>query len=627
MCGITGFVGKGALGDLERMLATIKHRGPDDSGLFIRRERVGLAHARLSVLDRSLAGRQPMANSTQTIHIIFNGEIYNFQQLKQHLLDVGGVAFHSGTDTEVILRLYERYGEDCFSQLRGMFALAIYDARTEKLLLARDHFGKKPLYWGIHEGTFLFGSELSSLCAHPSFKKEVDIGSVNAYLSLAYVPTPKSIFKNVHKLEPATYLVYQHGVSQKKMFWEPTHGRFTGSFSDAVSVLDQNLEHAVHRRLISDAPLGIFLSGGLDSSTVAYFAQRLSTPKLKTFSIGFEEKSFDESSYARDVSHFLGTDHSEEILSARGVATMIPGILEHLDEPLADPSFIPTFLLSAFAKHSITVALGGDGGDELFAGYQTFQAEKLVALYRAIPAFLRNQLVNGLLRVFPSRDTHLSFSFVLRTFVNGYSPHIYTRHTQWLGSFSQDERAQLFLPDVWHALRERGDTTAYAMPTPEIRISDPQNQLLYFYLRSYLMDQVLVKVDRASMAHGLEVRSPFLDKELVEFAFSLPYTWKLHGFTSKFILKKLMANKLPAHIVQRSKKGFGIPLASWLKTDLREFTTETLSKKSICTSGLFDYVYVKQLQQEHFSGIADHSKKLWTLLVFQVWLQKWYRIT
>lgn len=623
MCGIAGFVGRGSLDDLESMRVTIEHRGPNDKGMYYS-DGVGLAHTRLSILDVTERGRQPMWNEKMTVAVVFNGEIYNFRELKSEMLLKNNFReFKTGTDTEVILASYEEYGEECFEKFSGMFAIAIYDFQLKKLLLARDRFGKKPLYWGIFGETLLFGSELKALLKHPSFKKEIDLESLNKYLEYEYVPTPNSIFKGVHKLEPASRLSFHNGKINKTTFWKITFNSKSFSLPEALEALDRRLEESVKKRLVSDVPLGVFLSGGLDSSTIAYYAQKNSEEKIKTFSIGFEEKSFDETDYAKQVSDFLGTDHYSKILSSLDLIKIIPSVAEVLDEPIADASIIPTLFLSEFAKEQVSVVLGGDGGDELFAGYPTFQADKVATLYGLIPPFIRDGVIGKMAALLPVNYVYFGLRFKVKKFLEGFDVDKKYRHQRWLGSFNRSNRAKLFKKEVWEKLIDSNEYEEIDNYLIGMKNVSWQNKLIYLYLRMYLMDEVLVKVDRASMFHALEVRAPFLDFTVADFVNSLAYKYKNRRLTSKYILKKLMEDRLPKNIVYRKKQGFSIPLAAWLKNELKDFCNEVLNERAINEGGLFEYEYVKTLKEEHFQGKEDHRKLLWTLLIFQLWYKRW----
>lgn len=620
MCGIAGYVGRGDARILEAMGNTLAHRGPDDHGIFCEGN-VGLAHRRLSILDLSSAGHQPMSNDDQTVWIVFNGEIYNFTELREKFLSHR--TFKSKTDTEVIIRLYEAHGPESFAQLRGMFAFALYDGKKNMLYLARDGMGKKPLYWGKFGDTFLFGSELKALLAHPSCTKKIDRNSLRQYLLTEHVPTPYSILEGISKLEPGHCLSYDGARVTKQSFWNirlPQKGKEHPREEDvARAQLDEQMKRAVERRLVSDVPLGVFLSGGIDSSTVAWYAKQ-AKGDIETFSIGFSEDTFDESTYARTVAKALNTNHHEEILDARASVGILHTIAEKLDEPLADASIVPTYLLSRFAREHVTVALSGDGADELFLGYDTFQAEKLARAYALLPQPMR-AICKGAAAALPVSFSNMSLDFKLKQFTSGFDMDMRKRHAQWLGAFSDEEILQLLNAGLRGDTESSGDTRSDMLEAfPK---ADSWNELSYFYERTYLLDQVLLKVDRASMLCGLEVRSPFLDTDVVDYVNALPPNLKLHGMTTKYLLKKLMASRLPADILHRKKKGFGIPVATWLTTELRAEVEHYLGKEFIERQGLFNAPYVARLIDEHWEGKRDHRKRLWTLLVFQLWFEAW----
>jgi len=618
MCGISGFVGKGSQKNLLTMTDVIRHRGPDDRGHFLK-DGVGFGHTRLSIFDLSPAGHQPMWNDRKDVAIIFNGEIYNFKELKKNFNLEQKYHFQSKSDTEVVLHLYEEFGEDCFEKLDGMFAIAIYDFKKRTLLLARDRIGEKPLYWGIFDDTFVFGSEPGTLLAHPLVKHELDLESLAQYLTREYVPTPRSIFKGIYKLEPAHYLLYREGRVGKKFFWNIPAGVASISFEEALSGFDKLLEKSIGDRLAADVPVGIFLSGGIDSSTIAYYAQKASSQKIKTFSIGFEEESFDESAYAEQVATFLGTAHYHQRVTAQDSLNVLLESVSVLGEPLADPTIIPTLLLSKFTRQRVTVALGGDGGDELLAGYNTFQADKLVSLYQSIPSGIRDRLIEPLINSLPASDKHFSLSFKLQKFIEGANFAPLERHGRWLQAFSKEELPDLLIPDTYQEM-----VKVYPYPSGDAHL--PQD-ILNSYLHSYLMDCLLAKTDSASMCYALEVRAPFLGTEIVEFLITLPYEYKLHGFITKYILKELMKDKLPQNIVYRKKKGFGVPVSEWLKKDLKPLLLDMLSRERITRQKIFNPDRVQKIIVEHLSGKRNNHKKLWTLLTFQLWADKFLNKT
>ena len=625
MCGIAGYFGHGDERALKNMGNQLRHRGPDDEGFYLKGN-VGLAHRRLSIIDLSQKAHQPMSNEDDTVWLTFNGEIYNFRELRTKL----SVAhlFKSSTDTEVIIHLYEELGTKVFSEIDGMFALALYDAKTEKIILARDRLGKKPLYWGVFDRTLIFGSELKAILAHPLSKNNLDLKSLNKYLQYEYVPTPNTIFKNIFKLEPGHFLTYNGaGQLRKEKFWSVSFNQENAEQDESyfLKALDEQLNAAVAKRLISDVPLGVFLSGGLDSSTIAYYAARNSCQKIKTFSIGFEEDSFDESKYARMVSAAIGTEHYERILGARESLNIIPQVFDLLDEPLADASILPTFLLSQFTRDHVTVAVGGDGSDELFCGYDTFVADRLANFYESLPLFLRQNVIESAVRRLPVSPKNFSFDFKAKKFISGfYGPKKY-RHQRWLGSFDKSEKSRLFRAEVWKEIEAENEFEEIDAYIRESGTRDYHQQLIYLYLRMYLMDDVLVKVDRASMFNSLEVRSPFLDTRVVDLVNGVPFKLKFSGLKTKYILKRLMSDKLPREIVFRRKKGFGIPLAEWINGDLKPLVLELLSERAIKEQGLFNYEYVHELLGDHFARRADNRKPIWTLMAFQLWWNRWYK--
>ena len=616
MCGIAGFWGKGNESVMQAMTEALHHRGPDFTGTFFDpKMALGLGHARLSILDLSAGAHQPFFSEDRRFVIIFNGEIYNFKSIRQDLMDRGYGPFQTQGDTEVLLKAYQVDGLACLSKLNGMFAFAIFDYERKELLLARDRMGKKPLYIAQASGTLLFASELKAILQHPEFKSELNLNALNHYLTLDYVPTPISIFEGVEKLEGGHYLQIDFkGNIKRGSFWEPNFIPLEISFEEAKEELDRLLAEATALRLVADVPVGIFLSGGLDSSAVAYYAQKQATKPIQTFSIGFNEKSYDERAYAQQVAKQLGTEHHERILTAQESIDLIPTVFSSLDEPFADPSILPTYLLSQFTRSKVTVALGGDGSDELLAGYPTFISEKLAPLLAWMPA----QMVQGLQKMvnfLPASDQNISLDFKLRQFLKGFESSKRFRHSQWLGSFSISEKKNLWSKDLVFKIPHRNTLSVI----DDYAKRGSEQELIYMYLKTYLQDDILVKVDRASMMNSLEVRAPFMDVHVVEFLNRLPYDFKLKGFRGKHLLKETMRGKLPPDIIDRPKKGFGIPVSLWLKNELKDLCNDLLSKEAIESQGLFDYNYVEQLKQNHFKGRQNNRKELWNLMVFQLW--------
>lgn len=620
MCGIAGYWGNGDEKILDSMIDVVSYRGPDDKGIFVKGE-VGLAHRRLSIIDTTSSGHQPMSNEDGTVYVVFNGEIYNYKTLKFELSKEH--TFKGNSDTEVILHLYEECGEEVFSKISGMFAICIYDVKKNKIYLARDRMGKKPLYWSLSNNNFIFGSELKVLMQYPFFKKEIDIESLNKYFAYEYIPTPHSIFKDTYKLEPGVFLSWDGKEIEKKVFWSPTFEPKVSSFTESKKDLEEAIKSSVKDRLVSDVPLGIFLSGGLDSSTIAYYAKQASESKIKTFSIGFKEKTFDESSYAREVADFLGTEHYEKILSIEEGQDLILKIGEILDEPMSDSSILPTYLLSKFTREHVTVALGGDGGDELFAGYDTFSAHYAAQFYEKVPKLIRTKIIKPLVHLLPTSFVNMSFDFKLKKFVDGFEGDKKYRNQRWLGAFNDYEREELFNINIYDGIKGKNvyeDIDSYLIKNERIDFFD---QLILLHQRMYMMDEVLVKVDRASMMNSLEVRAPFLDNRVVDLANHLPIKFKFRGLERKYILKEIIKDKLPRHIVYRKKKGFGTPIGEWLRGDLRPFVMDFLCESSLEKMGFFNYKYVERILSEHNLGYKDNRKKIWSLLVFAMWWRKW----
>lgn len=626
MCGIVGFVGQGDQEILKKMTSTLKHRGPDDESFFIK-DGVFLGHRRLSIIDLT-TGHQPIFNEDKNVCIIFNGEIYNFRELRKRLIEKGH-QFYTQSDTEVMVHLYEDRGEDFLKELNGMFALALWDDRKEKLILARDRLGEKPLYYSFLGGKLIFASEIKAILVHPKIKRELDHHSLAKYLNYEYIPSPRTIFKNIYKLGPGEYLVYRGGIFEKKKYWDIEFNsklktqKSKLSEQDYLEELDENLERSVEMRLVSDVPLGIWLSGGIDSTAIAYYAQKNSPIPIKTFSIGFTDASFDESRYARQAAKFLKTEHYEGAITPQDCLDLIPQIAEFLDEPLADASIVPTYLLSKFTRERVKVALGGDGGDELFMGYPTFQAHKLAKIYGKIPLFLRKNLIKPAVDRLPTSFKNISFDFKLKRFVSGFDYKPETRDQIWMGSFRPEEFKNLLTPAIYQEIKGENIFENIEGYLEKVGEEPLENRLIYLYLKNYLQEDILVKTDRSSMAVGLEVRAPLLDYQLVEFVNSLPYYYKLRGLTTKYLFKKLMENKIPKEIVYRSKKGFGMPVARWLRKELRDFALELFNQAKLKREGIFNHFYINQLLEEHFSGKKDHRKLLWTLMVFEMWYEKW----
>ncbi len=620
MCGIAGFYGRGNRDDGKRMIEKISYRGPDHQGVWSG-ENVCLAHARLSIIDLSDAANQPMFNKDKTLCIVFNGEIYNFLTIKDELVKNGMSDFSTSSDTEVLLYMYKLWGKEMLHKLNGMFAFAIYDLEKKELFIARDRMGKKPLYYTMNDDAFIFGSEIKAVIAHPSVQAEINHDSLNRYLTFDYIPGPESIYKNIFKLEAAHYLlVKDRKVVSKTRYWNHNYTERNISFDAAIHQLDMLMNDATERRLISDVPLGVFLSGGLDSSTVAYYAQKNSSKKIKTFSIGFEDSSYDEQDYAKQVAGLIGSEHHVSVLTAKKTLSLIDRIFPLVDEPFADASIIPTFFLSEFTRNSVTVALGGDGSDELLAGYPTFISDKFKFLFKNLPKPIINGLLN-FVNLFPVSDKNISTDFKIKQFLRGFLSTQNHIHQLWLGSFIPEEKKLLLKKDVLNNMNDPGGLSIIDYHFKNAPTENDFYKTAFYYCETYLPDDILFKVDRASMYNSLEVRAPFLDVEVVEFLNSLPESFKQKNLNGKYILKKMMHGKLPAEIINRPKKGFGIPLSDWIRKDLKT----SIESYLLTPNEFFNTQYIERILKEHHCRKANHRKLIWNLYVFTFWYQNVFK--
>jgi len=628
MCGIAGYVNLDSRRPadpavLRSMTDAILHRGPDDSGFHLDGP-VALGMRRLSIIDLE-TGRQPISNEDGTVWVVFNGEIYNYLELREHLTSRGH-RLRTRSDTEVLVHLYEEEGDAFLSRINAMASLALWDSRRRRLILARDRLGKKPLHVAMTREALVFGSEIKALLRHPAVRPGIDAASVARYLVHEYVPCPATIYEGISKLRPGHLAVFENGRLSERPYWDVPGPVAAGSAPKRGAVeeeIRETLLDAVRRRMMSDVPLGVFLSGGLDSTSIVACMSRAGRGSVRTFSVAFEEESFDESAHFRSVARHYGTSHVDRTLRPGDLIEILPTLASVLDEPLGDASILPTYLLSRFTREHVTVALGGEGGDELLAGYPTYQAHRLAAMYEHIPAALRAAVIEPLVRRLPVSTANISFDFKAKKFVSGIGRPAEVRNQIWLGSFPDSEALGIMGPEPRGRL-EGIDLFAEARdhmrraPAP-----DMLGKLLYVDLKMYLQDSILVKVDRASMACSLEVRAPLLDYRFVELIGRLPTSWKLRGLTTKFIFKSAMAPWLPPRIASRPKKGFGIPVAEWLKGPLRPLMTDLLAERRLREQGLLDPEGVSRLVAEHLSGSHDHRKPLWTLLMLQLWMENW----
>jgi len=616
MCGIAGFVARpGEQVDAEaihRMCQTIVHRGPDDEGIYAQRN-VGLGMRRLSIIDLS-GGRQPIHNEDRSLWVVFNGEIYNFPELRAEL-ESRGHHFYTHSDTEVIVHLYEEKGADCVQDLRGMFAIALYDVRKDSLLLARDRMGKKPLYYAEQDGRLYFGSEIKTMLAIEPDLADPDPHGLLQFFYFGYIPYPYSAFRRIKKLPPGHLLEFHKGEARVRQYWDvPGFGTYDpGSDEACLEELQQRLEDAVRCRLISDVPLGALLSGGVDSSIVVAAMSRVSSDPVKTFCIGFRNQEFNEAEYARLVAQRFGTEHHELTVDP-DIAATLEHLSSMLEEPFGDSSMIPTYHVSRLARQHVTVALSGDGGDELFAGYDRYVVSLERERYNFLPAWAGSFYRRHVYPVLPESVRGRKFAWNITLpprdrFIDGVS---------FLPAL--DRERQLFVPEFLQAAHAGGD------PLQQFRnwydnapAHDHLSRLLYLDTKSYLVEDILTKVDRMSMATSLEMRAPILDHRFVEWSASLPVKYKYRNGTRKFMLKKLAERMgVPAQLLNRKKQGFALPLVHWMRNELKDMLT-ILHEPRTLQRGYVNPIAVRQLLDEHMSARRDRSSELWMLLVLELW--------
>jgi len=623
MCGIAGIVSQSS--DLEligSMTEAMSHRGPDGSGTWSD-GLCCLGHRRLAIIDLSVKGRQPLCNENETVWIVFNGEIYNFQELRAELEHLCH-KFNSHTDTEVIVHAYEQWGTDCVKRLRGMFAFAIWDRQKRRLFLARDRVGKKPLYYANTGRCFVFASELQALLQNPEVQREADWEGVDAYLSWGYVPAPLTGFKNVLKLPPAHFLVLDVGPdnikTQVEDYWDLQYSpKFRMTEAEAGEQLREKLTEAVRYRLISDVPLGAFLSGGIDSSIVVGLMAEIAGTRVKTFSIGFDDNDYNELRFARAIAERWGTDHTELIVKPDELA-VLPKLVRHYGEPYADSSAIPTFYVSKITRSGVTVALNGDGGDESFAGYDRYAATRIAdkmgsfRLFSSATAVLARLLPDS---IDPKNRVRRAKRFLL--VAHEERP---LRYANWVSYFTPAAKRELYSPCFWEAVAAKNRQRWMEDLWKEVGGLDSVDAAMAVDIKSYLPYDLLPKVDIAAMANSLEARSPFLDHEVMEFAARLPGHLKLRGRQSKYLLKKIFADLLPAENIRRRKMGFGVPIARWLRTSSRALLQDTLLSHRAREREYFKPERVDSLVREHLTERADHSFQLWNLLMLELWQQE-----
>ncbi|MBU4258708.1 MAG: asparagine synthase (glutamine-hydrolyzing) [Proteobacteria bacterium] len=643
MCGIVGFKSHKRYIELKNSLPDsadlLSHRGPDDSGIYFdEKNGIGLAHRRLSIIDLSTAGVQPMASEDGTVHIVYNGEVYNYLQLRKTLEKKGHI-FRSSTDTEVVLKAYLEWGVECLEKFIGMFALSIWDRPKKQFFLARDRLGIKPLYYYYKDQTFIFGSELKALMAFKCFEKTIDDEALPLFLHYQYIPAPKTIFKHTYKLPPGNFLLFDGQTISLKPYWNiPTSdapNRYSSTATkenNYLEQLDSLLTEAVTNRLISDVPLGALLSGGIDSSVITALMQKVSPQPIRTFSIGFMEKGFNEAPWAKQVANHLGTDHTELYVTPKQAMCVIPRLPEIYDEPFADPSAIPTFLVSKLTRSQVTVALSGDGGDEQFSGYVRYWMTQNMALWsRKLPIIVKKVLAQAF-KLLSAQWIEKCYLPIRNRLPQRFQVANFQEKWQKLLSIlDQTQVSELYRmticlwpnADLFRLIGRTLPQSNYETIFNETRDWPVLSQLMRVDQGTYLPDCMLTKVDRASMATGLEIRVPLLDHRVVEFTAKLPNDLKFRNGEGKYLLKKLLSRYVPTELFQRPKMGFGVPIDHWLRGELKDLLLDYLSPERLKKEGLFDHVIVENKIKEHLSGRFNRQYQLWALLMWEMWKERW----
>lgn len=634
MCGICGQLSwntERAMdpGLLQAMNRTLNHRGPDEEGYFNETfpslnggapGAVGLAMRRLSIIDLS-TGRQPISNETNDVFVVYNGETYNFLELRSEL-EAQGHTFRTHSDTEVLVHGYEVWGDEMPAKLNGMFAFALWDKKRQRLLIGRDRMGIKPLYYAVLKDRIVFGSEIKAIVKDPTVPKEIDALAIDDFLSNRYIPQPRSIYKDIRKLEPATLLIWEKGQISFKRYWNfnPPAEIEDKGLSYYLEKTDALLADAVKRQMIAEVPLGTFLSGGVDSPTITYYAKK-HNPDLMTFNIYFAEKSYSEREEAKGVAQFLGTNHIEREVSPH-IQEIIPKLIDVFDEPFGDDSMVPTFFLTKLARERMTVALSGDGGDELFGGYFTYLADRLAGVYKAIPRFARKGMIEPIVNNLPGSYERISFDYKAKAFVAVADRPSPLEHFGWTEIFRDEIKRKIYSPAFYEQTRHRSPAENYLKAWNESGNRKGLEKFLYVDQKNHLLDEFLVKVDRLSMAHSLEVRPPFLDHRLVEFAAEIPMKYKLRGTTTKYLLRRLMKDRLPKYITNGAKKGFAPPMATWLATDLLEWARFKLSPARLKDNPFLNPEEPIKILEGHLKRRMNMARRLWTLLMFVEWYDR-----
>lgn len=622
MCGICGILNLDNkpvdVETINKMCEVLKHRGPDNKGVYIKNN-IAFGHQRLSIIDLSERANQPLSNNTKTIWIVYNGEVYNFREIREEL-KARGYIFRTSSDTEVILYAYEEWREECVTKFNGMFALAIWDEVQKKLFLARDRLGKKPLFYYYDDKKFIFGSEIKAILCDRRVERKVNLRALSDYLSLGYILAPHSIIEGIKKLKPGHYLLLTGTKLSIREYWhlaeKINEAREEHDESYYIENIKELLYKSVERRLISDVPLGAFLSGGIDSSAIVAFMVDILKKPVKTFSIGFQERSYSELKYARFSAQFLGSDHYDTIVYP-DIKKILPEIIWFNDEPFADTSLIPMYFLAKVAREKVKVVLTGDGGDENFAGYETYIADFLARFYSkfAGPLHIPLRVVSEIL---PVTDYKVSFDYKIKQFLSGAKYDSEKSHYWWRVIFSDSEKLNLLNKELYNEIKDYDPCSIFREYYREIQSPDFLNRNLYVDIKTWLVDDILMKVDRATMAHALEARVPYLDHKFVEFVAMMPGRFKLRFFKKKYILKKMLSTRLPKTILSRKKSGFNAPISLWIRGELKNFVEQNLLCQSAETE-FFNKNYAEQLLREHYLRKKDNGLKIFALLNYVLW--------
>ncbi len=624
MCGIVGIINANSRVAkreiLEGMNKCIVHRGPDEDGFYVNGN-AALAMRRLSIIDLA-GGQQPIHNHDKTKWIVFNGEIYNYQKLREDL-EKRGHRFYTNSDTEAIVHLYDEYGAECVQHLRGMFAFAIWDETDKSLFVARDRVGKKPLLYSHQpNGDLIFGSEFQAVLAHPAITREVDYAAIDDYLSYLCVPAPQTAFKQIRKLEPAHWLRWKNGEIETKRYWQPDFSKkIKISVEEAEEETLRILRESTKLRMISEVPLGAFLSGGVDSSVVVALMAQESSQPVKTFSIGFEEQDFSELKYAKRVAEHVGAEYHEFIVKPDALE-ILPTLVEHYGEPYADSSAIPTYYVAKETRKYVTVALNGDGGDESFAGYERHAAMRIAEIYHRLPKILRTALIEKTVNLIPTSEIQRSRIRDVKRFLQAASLPKTERYFRWMSTFNREAKKDLYTEQFSREISSNNPSRLLEQWFAKANGSGILDAVLLTDQMTYLPNDLLVKVDIASMANSLEARSPFLDHNVIEFAASLPENVKARRTETKSFLKKIAARLVPKEVVYRRKMGFGVPIGKWFRGEMKNYVREILLSEKSLNRGIIKSEIIEKYVREHTSAERDHAFQLWTLLMLELWFER-----